>query len=399
MKLNALYIFLLILLGLVLCSCLGNIHYYQEPFTTSTVTLQNGEVFTDTSGNTITVITNTNGTQSLQLQQVGSTTPMVLTNTSTDPTTYYSVGGKITATAVTGSYGNTSIKFNLPNGPTIIFTNSSSSSSLFSSFDNYNHYTGSSSLLQNGEVFIDTSGNTITVVTNSNGTQSLQVQQVGSTTPMVLTNTSTDPTTYYSVGGKITATAVTGSNGNTIIKFNLPNGPTIIFTNSSNSSNSSNSNVTSTQYYGSTGSPIQESGYSLAYQPNNYNSGALTGPNGNTAYYAQGPQGNTLVGTTSSSSMSTIPYDYSNSLPPGIPASQIPTGQENLYILKSEVVPPVCPACPAPSCTKQKKCQPCPACARCPEPSFECKKVPNYNAINNEYLPIPVLNSFSSFGM
>ena len=43
-------------------------------------------------------------------------------------------------------------------------------------------------------------------------------------------------------------------------------------------------------------------------------------------------------------------------------------------------------------------CQPCPACERCPEPSFECKKVPNYrsNAIG-QYLPIPVLNDFSSF--
>jgi hypothetical protein len=108
---------------------------------------------------------------------------------------------------------------------------------------------------------------------------------------------------------------------------------------------------------------------------------------------------------TTQSNTNTIPrfdndYDYSSSLPPAIPASQIPVGQEDLYILKSEVVPPVCPACPSSSvCPRQEKCPPCPACARCPEPSFECKKVPNYNAINNEYLPIPVLNDFSGFGM
>ncbi len=92
---------------------------------------------------------------------------------------------------------------------------------------------------------------------------------------------------------------------------------------------------------------------------------------------------------------------YMNSLPQGIPRSQIPPGQEDLYILKSEVVPPVCPACPT-VCTKsseEKKCPPCPPCARCPEPSFECKKVPNYNAANNDYLPVPVLNDFSTFGM
>ena len=88
-------------------------------------------------------------------------------------------------------------------------------------------------------------------------------------------------------------------------------------------------------------------------------------------------------------------------MPQGIPASMIPPGQQDLYILKSEVVPPVCPACPSSSAcpSKKQKCPPCPACARCPEPSFECKKVPNYNNVNNMSLPIPVLNDFSSFGM
>ena len=63
-------------------------------------------------------------------------------------------------------------------------------------------------------------------------------------------------------------------------------------------------------------------------------------------------------------------------------------------------MPPVCPACPVSSaCPKKEKCPPCPACARCPEPSFECKKVPNYNAIDEAYLPEPVLNDFSQFGM
>ena len=79
----------------------------------------------------------------------------------------------------------------------------------------------------------------------------------------------------------------------------------------------------------------------------------------------------------------------------GIPRSRIPRGQEDLYILKSEIVPPICPACPSVNCnnsskSEDKKCQPCPPCARCPEPSFECKKVPNYNSkgLMNQ-LPIP----------
>ena len=79
----------------------------------------------------------------------------------------------------------------------------------------------------------------------------------------------------------------------------------------------------------------------------------------------------------------------------GIPKNRIPPGQENLYILKSEIVPPICPACPNLNCNSNsncgpKKCQPCPPCARCPEPSFECKKVPNYNSTSlMNQLPIP----------
>ena len=79
----------------------------------------------------------------------------------------------------------------------------------------------------------------------------------------------------------------------------------------------------------------------------------------------------------------------------GVPRSRIPPGQEDMYILKSEIIPPICPACPSINCdsssdNSSKKCQPCPPCARCPEPSFECKKVPNYNSrgLMNQ-LPIP----------
>jgi hypothetical protein len=90
-------------------------------------------------------------------------------------------------------------------------------------------------------------------------------------------------------------------------------------------------------------------------------------------------------------------YDYSSSLPPAIPASQIPLGQEDLYILKSEIVPPVCPA-PITACHhKTDKCAPCPPCGRCPEPNFECKKVPSYKP-NNMDLPQPMISPYSTFG-
>jgi hypothetical protein len=90
----------------------------------------------------------------------------------------------------------------------------------------------------------------------------------------------------------------------------------------------------------------------------------------------------------------------SSALPAGVHSYDIPPGQEDMYILKSEIVPPVCPVCPqAAACPKQEKCQPCPPCGRCPEPAFECKKVPNYSSSNDNYLPRPVIADFSQFGM
>tara|TARA_B100001123_G_scaffold300146_2_gene334878 strand:+ start:44 stop:700 length:657 start_codon:yes stop_codon:yes gene_type:complete len=93
------------------------------------------------------------------------------------------------------------------------------------------------------------------------------------------------------------------------------------------------------------------------------------------------------------------------------------------YVLKSEIIPPVCPKCPeSRSCLPSvSKCPPCKPCGRCPEAQnqFECKKVPNYsisNSISNKYNipnndmggsvtygygdnrgPKPVLNSFAQF--
>lgn len=83
----------------------------------------------------------------------------------------------------------------------------------------------------------------------------------------------------------------------------------------------------------------------------------------------------------------------------GVTYDQIPAGDEDLYILKSQIVPPVCPACPTvcPNGGSNEPPPPCPPCARCPEPAFECKKVPNYSSSNSDYLPRPVLADFSQF--
>ena len=120
---------------------------------------------------------------------------------------------------------------------------------------------------------------------------------------------------------------------------------------------------------------------------------------------------NFLGGNTSNNKSNDLNQPHMGSYPAGaeVPASQIPPGQNNMYILKSQIVPPVCPVCPpvlacpskakCPACPAPEPVQPCPPCARCPEPSFECKKVPNYSqqGIIGGPLPRPLLNDFSQF--
>lgn len=121
---------------------------------------------------------------------------------------------------------------------------------------------------------------------------------------------------------------------------------------------------------------------------------------------------NSSNNSTVSSTPSTYPQVYNNN---NNQKRWFPN--KDLYALKTSIVTPKCPVCKEPvdyylkskNANKKKKknnyksaeqCPPCPACARCPEPSFECKKVPNYKSTSSEYmLPVPVLNDFSSFGM
>ena len=159
------------------------------------------------------------------------------------------------------------------------------------------------------------------------------------------------------------STTYTGSQGNSATVYTGPEGNYAVQPNNNVSSGSA------TTYSGSQG------GSATVY----------TGPQGNQAVRATGPNGQTIVAT---------PENTVN----GITRSQIPQGDEDLYILKSEVVPPVCPVCPqSTACPREKPCPACPPCARCPEPAFECKKVPNYRSQDNRYLPKPLLNDFSAF--
>ena len=100
--------------------------------------------------------------------------------------------------------------------------------------------------------------------------------------------------------------------------------------------------------------------------------------------------------------------------------NNVPSGSEDLYMLKTQIIPPGCPvggcgtamsssgnmspAGVSPEAAggkcKQNPIPPCPPCERCPEPAFDCKRVPNYNSSAiSQYLPRAVLADFSQFGM
>ena len=91
--------------------------------------------------------------------------------------------------------------------------------------------------------------------------------------------------------------------------------------------------------------------------------------------------------TTSNALPASSNMPYSSSFQPS-PVQPTASPMDTVFL--SPPNQPYMPQCPKP--------QPCPPCGRCPEPSFECKKVPNYSSDSN-VLPVPVLTDFSQFGM
>jgi len=179
----------------------------------------------------------------------------------------------------------------------------------------------------------------------------------------------------------------------------------IAASNNANSGANANSNANSN-------SNANMNGIYTSYTSNNQNSNPYSTPYSNSSINPSN-SGSTYSGSTYSSassptsmSASVIPASQgpasqvpASQVPSAIPASQIPAGDEDKYILKSEIVPPVCPVCPSVTPCPNKPSPPCPPCGRCPESPFECKKVPNYSNNSSGFLPNPVLNDFSTFGM
>ena len=218
------------------------------------------------------------------------------------------------------------------------------------------------------------------------------------------------PTTYYANGKTL---RVFYANGVYYITVTDPVSGTIRYTSTAATDQAS---LTKYTFTGTNG------GTAVVYAYNGSYAAKVTYPDGQFVIYtASGPTvsnnsemynnntntytANTPYTTTSGSIAYNNGYDYSSSVPQGVSRVNIPEGDEDLYMLKSQIVPPVCPVCPGcnktvNSSSNSDKCQPCPACARCPKPAFDCKKVPNYKTIDDSFLPSPVMNTaYSTYGM
>lgn len=340
----------------------------------------NATITTDSSGNVAVSITDSNGTTTLYT----STTP--------NATTYYGPdGGK--AEVITKTNGYKTVVVTHPDGTTVVYTNDSNGNYNYNNnYDNYNHYTGEFENV----TFYGPDGGTAQVVKTPDNNTIVITYKNGITEIYYIdaTNTNTTTETYVGPNGN-TAKIITNSSGQKAIEITFKDGSKIVY-------NPQTGNTTT--YNSSTGDVDHYNGYNQDY----YNTSTSYSTSTNTA---TGPYGNTVSSTTytgpngnTATTYDVNSYDYYSSLPPGIPRSQIPPGEEDKYILKSQIVPPVCPKCPdiqCPSSDKidESKCPPCPACERCPEPSFDCVKMPNYNAFNPKTMPLPVLSDFSNFGM
>lgn len=378
-----LFLFVILLLALILCTYLGGddcVNKRIEGMTSysgSTANV-NSTVYVADNGATARMTTGPNGTKVLTVTTTDGYRTSYSTSSGGDINTYYASNGNGgTAVLTTDSNGSAILTVTDADGTKTVFTvqNGNVNSYSTSSYDNYNHYSGNS----HASIYYGPDGGTAKIIDTGNGGTIVITRKDGTTEIYYIDENNSNTTTYVGPNGG-TAKIITDANGKSAVEITSPNGSKIVYTEDN------------TYTYNSNTGDIDQYSHYNGY--NNVDTNTYYGPAGGTATTVTGPAGNTAA--------SVDPNTYYNSLPPGIPRSQIPAGQEDLYILKSQVVPPVCPKCPDPilrTDTDVSQCPPCEPCGRCPEPAFDCKKVPNYNAFNQNYMPVPVLNDFSSFGM
>lgn len=345
-----------------------------EPLENSSVTYYGSDgghatLSTDSSGNVTIIIVDKNGNRN------------VYTKSSTNDELYVGPnGGK--ARVITDNNGNKIVIVIHPDGTKFVYRNERSNydneslnyDDVSSNYDNYNHYSGE---FENVTFYGSDGGKAQVVRTPDENT--IVITYKNGVTDIYYIDGDVD--TYTGPNGN-TAKVVTNKNGKKAIEITFSDGRKIYYY--SGNADTYNSNAENINNYD-------------VYQPyDGVSATSYTGPAGNSVTKVNGPAGNSVTAVNTNNN------DYYNSLPEGIYRNQIPSGEEDKYILKSQVVPPVCPKCPDVQCSSsfdETKCRPCPACERCPEPNFSCEKVPNYNAFNSKTMPLPVLSDFSNFGM
>ena len=381
MKDECLILFVILLLGLILCSFLGGKgtiegmenSYYRKSFygeNGASAQFQKG-----TNGNYRLIVRSSNGSTH------------TYTDSGTTDNIYIGPGG---ATATVYHSNDTVIKVKDKNGNIILTLTTDQNSGNISSttqngttatnYDNYNHYNGTSypSVFYGPDggtaKVIQTPNNNTIVITNKNGTTEIYYIDTNGTDASV--------STYYGPNGG-SAKMITDNNGNKSVQITTPDGSKIVYT---------GDNVYT---YDSQDDTINQ------YDVDNNTTG--TDVSASTYYGPYGGEVNTVTGPAGNTYSTYDPSAYYNSQSNGIPRAKIPPGDEDLYILKSQIVPPVCPKCdPVVKCSDNfdaTKCAPCKPCGRCELPPFECVKRPTYNAFNPDIMPVPILSDFTSFGM
>ena len=218
MHTELLIIFVILLLGLILCSFLGGKGFIEG--------LENGKTtLYGPNGSTIQINTDSNGNVSLLLTNAdGSTNTFTKTNGST---TYYGSNGE-SAQVSTDSNGNKSVVITNSDGTTTTYTIDTPESNVQStSYDNYNHYNGTSYPTifygPNGGTarVIQTPTNNTIVITNKNGTTEIYYIDNNSSNANV--------STYYGPNGG-SAKIITDNSGKQAVEITTPNGSKIFYT-------------------------------------------------------------------------------------------------------------------------------------------------------------------------
>lgn len=316
-------------------------------------------------------------------------------------------------------------------------------------FDNYNHYNGSSTSIQNGTTLYNSKGGTLIVNVSSDGKLTLEVRKSPNDEPVIFkqSNSSSNSLNNKTLYGPNNSTATIGFNykGIPLIKISDVNGATT-YTTLENTKT-----LTSTQYYGSTGS-IPPYGKYMVYDTKDENKDEDKEDKMKDKKEDEEEDDydykdydkynkddyekiiNYIQNKIKEISKSTNNIDKNinnnvetNETDFGISQNQIAPGNGDLYILKTQVLPPLCPACPnypkidfsnknksntnqsnntTSSCnlddSKSTYIGPaayegCTSCSTNNNNNYENNNK-KYSA-SNQYLPVPILADFTTFGM